>query len=111
MLVENGKEGEKPSTDTDLPCRRRGTEQFWPKGGVYKKGQMSPDYTDRVLLRDVRAPRWVECCVFPTGRFGVCGPLLKVEVYDEKVSRYDCHCLAHNSVDARVPASCCGYPS
>ena len=35
-------------------------------------GRASPDYTNRVLSRDVRAPRWVGCCALLPGRFGVC---------------------------------------
>ena len=33
---------------------------------------VSSDYINRVLLRDVRAPRWVACWAFPPGRFGFC---------------------------------------
>ena len=34
---------------------------------------VSPDYTNNVLLRDVRASWWVVCCAFLPDRFGVCG--------------------------------------
>jgi len=34
---------------------------------------VSPDL-NTVFLQDVQAPRWADCCAFPPGRFGVCGP-------------------------------------
>jgi len=32
-------------------------------------GRASPDSTNSLLLRDARAPRRVDCCTFPPGRF------------------------------------------